>query len=74
MRLLFEKGFGANACFTGFYAYLRDKFDADVVLHFGMHGALEFPARQASRCRAICWPIALLVRCRMSISMRQQSF
>ncbi|TFL19314.1 cobaltochelatase subunit CobN [Jannaschia formosa] len=48
MRLLFEKGFAPTHAFGAFYRWLRRDFSADVVLHFGMHGALEFmPGRQA---------------------------
>ncbi len=47
MRLLFEKGFAPTHAFVTFYRWLRDSFGADVLLHFGMHGALEFmPGRQ----------------------------
>ncbi|MEL7180145.1 MAG: magnesium chelatase subunit H [Pseudomonadota bacterium] len=48
MRLLFEKGFAPTHAFVSFYLWLRNTFAADVVLHFGMHGALEFmPGKQA---------------------------
>ncbi|GIT91380.1 magnesium-chelatase subunit H [Jannaschia pagri] len=48
MRLLFEKGFAPTHAMGAFYRWIRDDFGADVVLHFGMHGALEFlPGRQA---------------------------
>ncbi|WP_415400645.1 magnesium chelatase subunit H [Tateyamaria sp. SN3-11] len=48
MRLLFEKGFAPTHAFTTFYLWLRNSFGADAVLHFGMHGALEFmPGKQA---------------------------
>ncbi|KUF10034.1 magnesium chelatase subunit H [Pseudoponticoccus marisrubri] len=48
MRLLFEKGFAPTHAFAQFYLYLRNTVQADVVLHFGMHGALEFmPGKQA---------------------------
>ncbi len=47
MRLLFERGFAPTHAFSAFYRYLREDFGADVVLHFGMHGALEFmPGKQ----------------------------
>ncbi len=47
MRLLFEKGFAPTHAFTVFYRWLKESFGADVLLHFGMHGALEFmPGRQ----------------------------
>ncbi|MEL6597153.1 MAG: magnesium chelatase subunit H [Pseudomonadota bacterium] len=48
MRLLFEHGFAPTHAFTTFYLWLRNSYKADVVLHFGMHGALEFmPGKQA---------------------------
>ena len=48
MRLLFEKGFAPTHAFIAFYRWLREDFGADVLLHFGMHGALEFmPGKQA---------------------------
>ncbi|MCH2163771.1 MAG: cobaltochelatase subunit CobN [Marinovum sp.] len=48
MRLLFEKGFAPTHAFVQFYLWLKYDLEADVVLHFGMHGALEFmPGKQA---------------------------
>ncbi|MEL7301406.1 MAG: cobaltochelatase subunit CobN [Pseudomonadota bacterium] len=48
MRLLFEKGFAPTHAFAQFYIWLRNTFEADVLLHFGMHGAAEFmPGKQA---------------------------
>ncbi|MEM9433374.1 MAG: magnesium chelatase subunit H [Pseudomonadota bacterium] len=47
MRLLFEHGFAPTHAFSAFYLWLKSAFQADVLLHFGMHGALEFmPGRQ----------------------------
>ena len=60
MRLLFERGFAPTHAFATFYSYLRDTFSADVVLHFGMHGALEFmPGKQAGL-GAQDWPDRLI--------------
>ncbi|MGY6536080.1 MAG: magnesium chelatase subunit H [Pararhodobacter sp.] len=60
MRLLFEKGFAPTHAFTTFYRWLREDFAADAVLHFGMHGALEFmPGKQAGVGRT-CWPDRLI--------------
>jgi magnesium chelatase subunit H len=60
MRLLFEKGFAPTHAFTTFYRWIRDDFGADVVLHFGMHGALEFmPGKQAGPGPG-CWPDRLI--------------
>ena len=48
MRLLFERGFAPTHAFVQFYLWLRNTLKADAVLHFGMHGALEFmPGKQA---------------------------
>ncbi|WP_112320687.1 magnesium chelatase subunit H [Oceanibium sediminis] len=60
MRLLFEKGFAPTHAFSAFYRYLREDFGADVALHFGMHGALEFmPGKQVGAGNA-CWPDRLI--------------
>ncbi len=60
MRLLFEKGFAPTHAFAQFYLWLRNTFAADVILHFGMHGALEFmPGKQAGP-GAGDWPDRLI--------------
>ncbi|WP_296639802.1 magnesium chelatase subunit H [Roseinatronobacter sp.] len=60
MRLLFERGFAPTHAFAQFYLWLRNTYAADVVLHFGMHGALEFmPGKQAGM-GARDWPDRLI--------------
>jgi magnesium chelatase subunit H len=60
MRLLFERGFAPSHAFTTFYRWLREDFGADALLHFGMHGALEFmPGKQAG-VSGDCWPDRLI--------------
>ena len=60
MRLLFERGHAPTHAFSAFYRWLREDFAADVVLHFGTHGALEFmPGKQAGMSGA-CWPERLI--------------
>ena len=60
MRLLFEQGFAPTHAFVTFYLWLRNTFSADVILHFGMHGALEFmPGKQAGL-GARDWPDRLI--------------
>jgi len=60
MRLLFERGFAPTHAFTQFYLWLRNTWKADVLLHFGMHGALEFmPGKQAGM-GARDWPDRLI--------------
>ncbi|MEO0915800.1 MAG: magnesium chelatase subunit H, partial [Pseudomonadota bacterium] len=60
MRLLFEKGFAPTHAFVQFYLWLRNTYQADALLHFGMHGALEFmPGKQAGL-GARDWPDCLI--------------
>ncbi|MDJ0640406.1 MAG: magnesium chelatase subunit H [Paracoccaceae bacterium] len=60
MRLLFEKGFAPTHAFAQYYLWLRNTFGAHAVLHFGMHGALEFmPGKQAGL-GANDWPDRLI--------------
>jgi magnesium chelatase subunit H len=60
MRLLFETGFAPTHAFVTFYMWMRNTFGADAVLHFGMHGALEFmPGKQAGM-GARDWPDRLI--------------
>lgn len=60
MRLLFEGNFAPTHAFSAFYRWLREDFGADVVLHFGTHGALEFmPGKQVGLTDA-CWPERLI--------------
>jgi magnesium chelatase subunit H len=60
MRLLFERGFAPTHAFAQFYLWLRNTLRADAVLHFGMHGALEFmPGKQAGM-GARDWPDRLI--------------
>ena len=60
MRLLFEKGFAPTHAFATFYLWLKEIYQADVILHFGMHGALEFmPGKQAGL-GARDWPDRLI--------------
>ena len=60
MRLLFERGFAPTHAFAAFYRYLQDDFAADAVVHFGMHGALEFMPGKQSGLSGECWPDRLI--------------
>ncbi|MTI07084.1 magnesium chelatase subunit H [Roseibium denhamense] len=60
MRLLFEGGFAPNHAFAAFYTYMREAFEADAVLHFGTHGALEFMPGKHTGLSGTCWPDRLL--------------
>ena len=60
MRLLYETGCTPTHAFSAFYRYMRDDFQADAVLHFGMHGALEFmPGKQVGMSGS-CWSERLI--------------
>ena len=60
MRLLFEKGFAPTHAFSAFYQYLKHDFGADVLLHFGMHGALEFMPGKQNGLGGDDWPERLI--------------
>ncbi len=60
MRLLMAKGGTPHHGFAAFYTYLEKVFEADVVVHVGTHGALEFmPGKQVGLSDA-CWPDRLI--------------
>lgn len=60
MRLLFEKGFAPTHAFATFYRWLKEDFGADALLHFGMHGALEFMPGRQTGAGETCWPDRLI--------------
>ncbi len=60
MRLLFERGFAPTHAFATFYLWLREIWRADVLLHFGMHGALEFMPGKQTGLGAGDWPDRLI--------------
>ncbi|MEP3784672.1 magnesium chelatase subunit H [Ascidiaceihabitans sp.] len=60
MRLLFERGFAPTHAFVTFYQWLRDTYSADAILHFGMHGALEFMPGKQSGLGGQDWPDRLI--------------
>lgn len=60
MRLMFEGGHAPTHAFSAFYRYLRQRFDAHAVLHFGTHGALEFMPGKQVGLSGQCWPDRLI--------------
>ena len=60
MRLLFEKGFSPTHAFSAFYQWLKLNFNANAVLHFGMHGALEFMPGKQTGLSGKDWPDRLI--------------
>ena len=46
--------------YAAFYQWLREEFKADVIVHIGTHGTLEFLKGKESGMSADCWPDRLL--------------
>lgn len=42
MRLMFEKDLTPHPQYAAFYKWLQNEFKADAVIHFGMHGTVEW--------------------------------
>ena len=42
MRLMFEKDMTPHPQYAAFYKWLQNEFQADAVIHFGMHGTVEW--------------------------------
>ena len=42
MRLMFERDLTPHPQYTAFYKWLQNDFQADAVVHFGMHGTVEW--------------------------------
>ncbi|MCB8948571.1 MAG: magnesium chelatase subunit H [Ardenticatenaceae bacterium] len=60
MRLLMGKDASPHHGFAAFYTWLDQIYDADAVVHFGTHGALEFMPGKQTGVSAQCWPPRLL--------------
>src|SRR5439155_26045101 len=60
MRLLMAKGGTPHHGFAAFYTYIEKLFDADVVVHVGTHGALEFMPGKQVGLSSECWPDRLI--------------
>jgi magnesium chelatase subunit H len=60
MRLLMAKDAAPNHAFAAFYSWLDHEFQADAVLHFGTHGALEFMPGKQVGLSIDCWPKQLI--------------
>eukprot|EP00929_Paragymnodinium_shiwhaense_P064418 TRINITY_DN32257_c0_g2_i1.p1 TRINITY_DN32257_c0_g2~~TRINITY_DN32257_c0_g2_i1.p1 ORF type:complete len:1751 (+),score=429.81 TRINITY_DN32257_c0_g2_i1:85-5337(+) len=60
MRLLFERDMTPHPQYVAFYKYLENGFQADAVVHFGMHGTAEWlPGRPLGNMEK-CWPDQLI--------------
>ncbi|MFN6340487.1 MAG: cobaltochelatase subunit CobN [Cyanobacteriota bacterium] len=60
MRLMYERDLTPHPQYAAFYGWLRHGFQADVVLHFGMHGTVEWLPGSPLGNTGYSWPDLLL--------------
>lgn len=60
MRLMMARSGSPHHGFMAFYTYLTKVFNADGVIHFGTHGALEFMPGKQIGLSGECWPDRLI--------------
>lgn len=60
MRLMMARSGSPHHGFMAFYTYLAKIFNADGVIHFGTHGALEFMPGKQIGLSGECWPDRLI--------------
>lgn len=60
MRMMMARSGSPHHGFMAFYTYLAKVFNADGVIHFGTHGALEFMPGKQIGLSGECWPDRLI--------------
>ena len=60
MRMMMARSGSPHHGFMAFYTYLSKVFNADGVIHFGTHGALEFMPGKQIGLSGECWPDRLI--------------
>lgn len=60
MRLMMARSGSPHHGFLAFYTYLAKVLNADGVIHFGTHGALEFMPGKQIGLSGSCWPDRLI--------------
>lgn len=60
MRLLFERDLTPHPQYAAFYKWLQNGFRADAVIHFGMHGTVEWLPGSPLGNTGLSWPDVLL--------------
>ncbi len=60
MRLMFEKDLTPHPQYAAFYQWLEKEWHADAVVHFGMHGTVEWLPGSPLGNTAYSWPDILL--------------
>ena len=61
MRLMFEKDLTPHPQYTAFYKWLQNEFQADAIVHFGMHGTVEWLPGSPLGNTSYSWSDILLV-------------
>jgi magnesium chelatase subunit H len=60
MRLMFERDMTPHPQYAAFYKWLQNDFQADAMIHFGMHGTVEWLPGSPLGNTGYCWPDVLL--------------
>jgi magnesium chelatase subunit H len=60
MRLMFERDLTPHPQYAAFYKWLQNEFEADAVVHFGMHGTVEWLPGSPLGNTGYSWPDILL--------------
>ena len=60
MRLLFDRDLTPHPQYAAFYGWLQRGFCADAVVHFGMHGTVEWLPGQPLGNSGVAWSDVLL--------------
>lgn len=60
MRLMFERDLTPHPQYAAFYKWLQNDFQADAVIHFGMHGTVEWLPGSPLGNTGYSWPDILL--------------
>jgi magnesium chelatase subunit H len=60
MRLMFERDLTPHPQYAAFYKWLQNEFEADAVVHFGMHGTVEWLPGSPLGNTSYSWPDILL--------------
>ncbi|MCU0526671.1 MAG: magnesium chelatase subunit H [Elainella sp. Prado103] len=60
MRLMFERDLTPHPQYAAFYQWLQKEFQADAVIHFGMHGTVEWLPGSPLGNTGYSWPDILL--------------
>ncbi|NJL81851.1 MAG: magnesium chelatase subunit H [Chloroflexaceae bacterium] len=60
MRLMFEKDLTPHPQYAAFYKWLQEELQADAIVHFGMHGTVEWLPGSSLGNTGYSWPDILL--------------